>query len=50
MGKRGNALGQLRKEELDAVLEQSSEAPKGPFEKASADVMKKRRIVRSARK
>lgn len=50
MGKRGNDLGQMRKEEAEAILEGSSEVPKGPFQKASEEVMKKRRIVRSARK
>jgi hypothetical protein len=50
MGKRGNEHGQVRKEDLDAALEKSSNVPKGPFEKAPDDVLKQRRIVRSARK
>mmetsp|Transcript_23208 Transcript_23208/g.54882 ORF Transcript_23208/g.54882 Transcript_23208/m.54882 type:complete len:478 (-) Transcript_23208:997-2430(-) len=50
MGKRGNEHGQIRKEDLDAELEKSSSAPKGPFEKAPEDVLKRRRIVRGARK
>jgi len=49
MGKRGNEFSQVRKEELDAVMEKSSEAPKGPFGKASSEVLKNRRIVRAKR-
>ena len=50
MGKRGNEHGQARREEYESLVEGSSDAPKGPFQKASDDVLKKRRIVRSARK
>jgi len=50
MGKRGNEHGQVRKEDLDAELAKSSEAPKGPFDKASDGVLKRRRMVRVAKK
>lgn len=47
MGKRGNENAQVTKEDYEASQRTSSpDAPKGPFAKASADVMKGRRIVR----
>mmetsp|Transcript_40193 Transcript_40193/g.40734 ORF Transcript_40193/g.40734 Transcript_40193/m.40734 type:complete len:421 (+) Transcript_40193:29-1291(+) len=50
MGKRSNDLGQLKKEDYEAALAETSNAPKGPFEKASGEVMDRRRIVRARRK
>jgi hypothetical protein len=47
MGKRGNEHGQVRKEDLEREMERSSEAPKGPFERASKEAMKRRKIVRA---
>ena len=47
MVKRSNDLGQLRREEYDAKMAESSDAPKGPFAKASDTVLKGRRIVRA---
>ena len=49
MGKRGNESGQMRKEDYDARSNDVTEEPKGPFQKASGDVMKNRRIIRAAR-
>ncbi|VEU33666.1 unnamed protein product [Pseudo-nitzschia multistriata] len=49
MGKRGNDLSQVSKEDYEASMKASSDVPTGPFAKASDDVMKKRRIVRGRR-
>lgn len=51
MPKRGNEHAQVAKEDLDAVLaKSSSDEPKGPFERASGDVLKRRKIVKLGRK
>mmetsp|Transcript_29097 Transcript_29097/g.78769 ORF Transcript_29097/g.78769 Transcript_29097/m.78769 type:complete len:467 (-) Transcript_29097:2600-4000(-) len=47
MGKRGNDLSQVSKEDYENSLRSSTDPPKGPFSKASADVMKSRRIIRA---
>ena len=49
MGKRGNEHAQVSKEDYEASLASSSDVPKGPFAKASADVIKGRRILKTRR-
>uniref|UniRef100_A0A7S4AKT3 RanBD1 domain-containing protein n=1 Tax=Pseudo-nitzschia australis TaxID=44445 RepID=A0A7S4AKT3_9STRA len=49
MGKRGNENAQVSKEDYEASMTSASDVPKGPFAKASADVIKGRRILKTRR-
>ena len=46
MVKRRNVNGQLRREEYEALQDEEGDGLKEGFEVASADVLKKRRILR----
>lgn len=50
MGKRGNENAQMRREDYEAMESRGGgdEAPSGSFSKASDEVLKKRRIIRTS--
>lgn len=45
MVKRSNDTSQLSKEELDALEAQDTDTPTGSFQRASDDVMKRRKMI-----
>jgi hypothetical protein len=47
MGKRSSEDGQVKKEDYERMSNQWSSAPSGEFQRAPADVLQSRRIIRA---
>ena len=48
MGKRGNEAGQLSKDDFERLQDENESDP-GQFQRANADIMKRRRIVSASK-